>query len=191
MVGKKGNTPLSPADRQAWEDVKSSVEPLEEHERLRQPAKEIAAAGDENSRKPPPPPKQKKKDAPDNLPKKTKAAPKPSPRPDLPDQIDRRSQRKIAKGQTPIDSTLDLHGQTQEQAYARLCRHIEAASAAGERCVLVITGKGGEKGEGVLRRNLPGWLGNQALGGLVTAISPAARSHGGGGAWYVRLKKQK
>ena len=141
----------------------------------------------------PPAPRAKKKVARDNVSQKRQA---PSTPPATPGQIDRRGQRRIAKGQTPIDSTLDLHGLTQEQAYARLNRHIMSASNAGERCILVITGKGGGgdrggKGEGVLRRNLPDWLGNQSLGGLVSAISPAARAHGGGGAFYVRLKKQK
>lgn len=89
---------------------------------------------------------------------------------------------------------------TQEQAFSRLCSHIEAASSAGQRCVLVITGKGAPSkplertsqgdGAGVLRRNLPDWLANPALSGLVSGIAPAGRDHGGGGAFYLRLRKQ-
>ena len=197
MAAKKSNRPLSPVDEHIWEKVARSVEPLEEHERQRQPGKGVRRAADEVTegagKNTPPAPRPKKKVARDNVSQKPQA---PSTRPATPGQIDRRGQRRIAKGQTPIDSTLDLHGLTQEQAYARLNRHIMSASNAGERCILVITGKGGGgdrggKGEGVLRRNLPDWLGNQSLGGLVSAISPAARAHGGGGAFYVRLKKQK
>lgn len=190
----KGKKPLSSADRQVWEDVTRSVEPLEEHERLRQPADSVESDdGANSSKKAPPFPRVKKKRvvAPDNFgPKRQAAPPPPPPPPPIPRLIDRRGQRKIAKGQMPIDSTIDLHGLTQDQAYARLSRHMEAASNGGERCILVITGKGGEKGEGVLRRSLPDWLGNRALGGLVSAISPAGRSHGGGGAFYVRLRNR-
>ena len=186
--------PLSSEDREIWENVARSIEPLPPEERIQAPERETA---------PDPavaPAKQQQRKsivAQDNLKSKPQARLPASPPSPAPGQIDRRAQQKINKGQTAIDSTLDLHGMTQEQAYARLSRHIEEASNAGQRCILVITGKGGGSGgetgvgTGVLRRNLPGWLANQALGGLVSAISTAGRTHGGDGAFYVRLRKQK
>lgn len=191
----KAKKPLSSADREVWEDVTRSVEPLDAHERRRRPAAAVKGDDGANSSKktPPSPPsprvKKKRVVAPDNFGSKRRGSPPPPPTP-IPGLIDRRGQRKIARGQMPIDSTIDLHGLTQDQAYARLSRHLEAASNAGERCILVITGKGGEKGEGVLRRSLPDWLGNRVLGDLVSAISPAGRSHGGSGAFYVRLRNR-
>lgn len=182
---------LTPEDRALWQDVAVSIEPLEAQLRSgeRDHSPETAAP-----EAPPRPPRQKRTVAPDNLIAKRAVKPPPSA---VPGKIDRRAQRQIARGKTPIDSTLDLHGMTQQQAFLRLSSHIEQASAAGQRCILVITGKGARQnagadaGSGVLRRNLPDWLGNQALSGLVSGIAPAGRSHGGDGAFYVRLKKQK
>jgi DNA-nicking Smr family endonuclease len=186
-------TQLSPDERALWQDVTDSVEPLEEHERS---GKQPLAPDPAVPAMPPALPRLAKKKtivAPDNS--RRKAQPKVLPLV-APAVIDRRARRKIARGQTAIDSTLDLHGMTQEQAFSRLHRHIEQASAAGQRCILVITGKGGQgsdagSGKGVLRRNLPDWLANQALGGRVSGITAAAPSHGGSGAFYVRLKRQK
>ncbi|MCH8863160.1 MAG: Smr/MutS family protein [Proteobacteria bacterium] len=190
--GKRAAKTLSPEDRALWDDVRDTIEPLEAQKRSGKQDHDPEIA------KPPARRRPKKKVAPDNFtPNQREARQERSAPKAIPGQIDRRAQRKIARGQTPIDSTLDLHGMTQQQAFSRLQSHIEAASSAGQRCILVITGKGaapdrGENtGKGVLRRNLPGWLANQALSGLVSGIAPAGRAHGGGGAFYVRLKKQR
>ncbi len=182
---------LTPEERALWEDVADSIEPLEARLRSGERDQSPETAAPET---PPRPARKRIKVAPDNLAAKRRANPPP---PASPGKRDRRAQRQIARGKTPIDSTLDLHGMTQQQAFNRLRSHIEQASAAGQRCILVITGKGARQnadadaGSGVLRRNLPDWLGNQALSGLVSGIAPAARSHGGDGAFYVRLKRQK
>ncbi len=182
---------LSSEDRALWDNVRGTIEPLEAHQRS---GKQDRDPGIVSPDAPLAPSRRRKTVAPDNFTAKRQEKPTPAA---TPGKIDRRSQRKIAKGQTPIDSTLDLHGMTQQQAFSRLQSHIEAASSAGQRCILVITGKGAgadrgeEAGKGVLRRNLPDWLANQALSGLVSGIAPAGRAHGGGGAFYVRLKKQR
>ena len=189
--GKSAAKALSPEDRALWDNVRGTIEPLEAHERS---GKQDHDPDITTPDAPFTPSRRKKIVAPDNFTPKQQEKPAPAA---TPGQIDRRAQRKIARGQTPIDSTLDLHGMTQQQAFSRLQSHIEAASDAGQRCILVITGKGvgpdrGEDtGKGVLRRNLPDWLANQALSGLVSGIAPAGRAHGGGGAFYVRLKKQR
>ncbi len=192
--GKAAAKALSPEDRALWDDVRGTIEPLEAQKRSGKQDRDPKIA------EPPAVPRPKKKVEPDNFtPNQREARQERSAPKATPSQIDRRAQRRIARGQTPIDSTLDLHGMTQQQAFMRLQSHIEAASNAGERCILVITGKGGglglgggeDAGKGVLRRNLPDWLANQALSGLVSGIAPAGRAHGGGGAFYVRLKKQR
>lgn len=193
--GKGAAKALSPEDRALWDDVRDTIAPLEAQGRSGKAdhTPDIATPGAAFA-----PSSRKKPVAPDNS--VPNSAPKQQQKPaptSIPGQIDRRAQRKIARGRTPIDSTLDLHGMTQQQAFSRLQSHIEAASSAGQRCILVITGKGAapdrgeDTGKGVLRRNLPGWLANQALSGLVSGIAPAGRVHGGGGAFYVRLKKQR
>jgi len=100
--------------------------------------------------------------------------------------LDRRSAQKLKRGQMPIAARLDLHGMTQSEAHAALARFLAAAQTAGQRAVLVITGKGGE---GVLRRAVPRWLEEPACRARVLAVEEARPQHGGGGALYVLLRK--
>jgi DNA-nicking Smr family endonuclease len=71
------------------------------------------------------------------------------------------------------------------------------AQGRGDRLVLVVTGKGVSKGAaslsdfepGVLRRSVPHWLQAPEMRGIVLGFEEAARSHGGSGALYVRLRR--
>src|SRR5690606_22113463 len=56
--------------------------------------------------------------------------------------LDRRTAERLRRGELPIAARLDLHGMTQEEAHRALVRFLARAQAAGQRCVLVITGKG-------------------------------------------------
>jgi DNA-nicking Smr family endonuclease len=57
--------------------------------------------------------------------------------------------------------------------------------------VLVITGKGVRAGEpGVLRRQVPLWLGLAEFRDAVVGFEEAHMAHGGEGALYVRLRRQ-
>lgn len=110
--------------------------------------------------------------------------------------IEPRLKRRLERGHLPIDATLDLHGMTQDQAYAALKRFIPARVARGDRTVLVITGKGLKKTgylqieqKGILRTMLPLWLSDPELKPLVAGIDQAHQSHGGEGAFYIRLKR--
>lgn len=106
--------------------------------------------------------------------------------------------KKLGRGRIGIDGRIDLHGMRQAEAHAALSRFIRSRAARGDRTVLVITGKGrsgaaeDEFGflldRGVLRTMLPYWLGEPALAPLVAGWDNAAQSHGGQGAFYVRLR---
>jgi DNA-nicking Smr family endonuclease len=73
------------------------------------------------------------------------------------------------------------------------------AHGQGRRLVLVVTGKGKHRDDGgpipvrqgVLRHNVPHWLRMAPLGPLVLQITEAHLRHGGGGAYYVYLKRQR
>ena len=112
-----------------------------------------------------------------------------------PGRLDTRDLRRIARGRTPIEGRLDLHGMTREAARARLLDFLAMSRAAGRRTVLVITGKGstgranGPDRGGVLRREVPLWLATAPFAPLVAAVEQARREHGGEGALYVRLRK--
>ena len=118
--------------------------------------------------------------------------------------FDRKSAKRLRGGQLEIGGRIDLHGMRQDEAHGALRRFLLAAQARGERWVLVITGKGaprrdgagGEEAEfarpepGVLRRNVPRWLGEPELRAIVVSHTEAAIHHGGTGALYVQLRKR-
>ena len=108
--------------------------------------------------------------------------------------LGRRTKQRLARGTEPIDGRLDLHGRTQAQAHAALLSFLRAAQAKGAKNVLIITGKGARAAEGergVLRRQVPLWLKLPELRGLVVGFEQAHIGHGGEGALYVRLRKEK
>jgi len=117
--------------------------------------------------------------------------------------LDRRTAERLRKGQYPVEARLDLHGMNQEQAHRALALFIRQCHAAGKRCVLVITGKGGRQRAsadgpyvnpeppGVLRRKAPEWLRQADLAPLVLSIAGATPAHGGAGAFYVLLKRRR
>jgi DNA-nicking Smr family endonuclease len=101
--------------------------------------------------------------------------------------IDGRTQRRLFRGDVPVDRRLDLHGLTAARAESQLAQFIETAARDGCRCVLVITGKGA----GILRGHVPDWLKRQPLSPHVLALAEA-RSHDGGiGALYVLLRRKR
>ena len=98
--------------------------------------------------------------------------------------------KRVRRGKITIDRKIDLHDLTQDAALASLTRHLNASSARGHHCVLVVTGKGGVNLGGVLRRMLPLWLSAAELRPLISRYAPAHLRHGGSGAWYVFLKQR-
>ena len=106
--------------------------------------------------------------------------------------IDRRTADRLRKGEMAIERRIDLHGMTQDHAHATLDRFIAAAWGDGMRMLLVITGKGNVgSGGGVLRRSVPRWLAAGEHAARVLRIETAQPRHGGSGALYVLLRRQR
>ena len=101
--------------------------------------------------------------------------------------IDGRTQRRLCRGDVPVDRRLDLHGLTTARAESRLAQFIETAARDGCRCVLVITGKGA----GILRGHVPNWLKRQPLSPHILALAEARPHDGGSGALYVLLRRKR
>ena len=100
--------------------------------------------------------------------------------------------RKLARGRLPIDGRIDLHGLTQSEAHNLLFGFLARAHERGLRHVLVITGKGSSRGsEGALKRAVPVWLTKPEFRFLISGYEDAARGHGGEGALYIRLRREK
>lgn len=106
--------------------------------------------------------------------------------------IDRANAERLKRGLHPIEARLDLHGLTQAEAHNELIEFVEASYQVGRRCLLVITGRGlSPEGPGVLKSAVPRWLAEARTRRLILAISGAQPRHGGAGALYVLLRRQR
>jgi DNA-nicking Smr family endonuclease len=104
--------------------------------------------------------------------------------------LDRRTAERLRKGEIAIERRIDLHGMTQDDAHAALDRFVRQCWKDGRRMLLVITGKG-SGGEGVLRRGVPRWLAAGEHAARILKVETAQARHGGGGAFYVLLRRQR
>ncbi|OIQ33190.1 MAG: DNA mismatch repair protein MutS [Alphaproteobacteria bacterium MedPE-SWcel] len=127
---------------------------------------------------------------------------KPSPGRKLaadPLRMDEKAFRRMKRGKLKPEGKLDLHGMRMESAHGALVRFILTSQSKDKRLVLVITGKGKDRDEpgpmpvprGVLRHQVPQWLALPPLAQAVLQITPAHISHGGEGAYYVYLRRNR
>lgn len=93
--------------------------------------------------------------------------------------------RSLRRGALPVDAQLDLHGLSIDEARAKSLAFLAETRARGERCVLLIHGRG----EGVLRGEIAAWLSQGRAREHVAAFCTAHRDDGGAGALYVALRR--
>jgi DNA-nicking Smr family endonuclease len=169
---------LSEEERVLWNQVARSAQPLKGKRPVEAIAGSLPAAETRPGQAPP---------------GAVAPAPPQSPRrQQVGHALDEPTLDKLAKGRTPIEGRVDLHGLTQSEAHALLHSFLLSAHARGVRYVLVITGKGSSSGgDGVLRRMVPAWLSTPSFRPLVSSHDHAARHHGGAGALYVRLRRTR
>jgi DNA-nicking Smr family endonuclease len=190
------------AELQLWHHVAQTAKPLASKRRKRKASTAEAEPGGAIEKKPAPPAKRAKS-------KITIIPPTPPaiPHVALPKVhdlshgvtigIDRRQADRFRQGRLEIDGKIDLHGRTQAEAHDALHDFIHRAHRAGKRCLLVITGKGGmktigaERSQGILRQAVPRWLNEAGLRRYVLAFDHARPQHGGDGALYVLLKRDR
>ena len=193
--------PLTHDERQLWQRLARTVRPLTPST----PGAEML--GDQDTDKPT---TASRRTAGPSMPRDhgaTGASPSPtarrkSPPPPVTQAGDPRQQRHVARGRRQIDATLDLHGMTQDQAFSALTRFLAQARAMGYATLLVITGKGvrtdGDEGvdfgftasRGILRRRFLDWA-DGPFREHISSVAPSHQRHGGGGAFYVFLKKRR
>lgn len=181
---------LSDRDRAIWEKVTETVRPLE--------ARPDAPAM---------PPRRMVRDMRGDRGLPDEWHSRPSPMPEA--RIDRKTRRQITTGRIDVDRSIDLHGMTQDQAFAKLRATVEGSVRRGDKVLLVVTGKGGkrfaqtgatpaayrtrdefEQFGGVLRRMVPLWLNGPELKPFIQSFGTAAQEHGGEGALYVMLRRR-
>ena len=129
-----------------------------------------------------------------------KSATATGPAAPTPPAMDPKAYKKLQRGKLKPQARIDLHGMTLVEAQPALTRFILNARADGLRLVLVITGKGRDRGsdagpipqrKGVLRDQVPRWLRSEPCRSAVLDVVQAHASHGGGGAIYVYLRRNR
>ena len=182
---------LSEEEHALWESVAKQIKPLRKKPRAAKapPALKAPAAlpdAESDAGKPVMPPS----------PARIVRVPKPempSAAPPLA-PLGRRERSQLSRGRKQIDARLDLHGMTQTRAHRALFGFLQRAHGEGLTFVLVITGKGKmgvESERGVLRRQVPQWLGLPEFRALVVGFEEAHIGHGGEGALYVRIRRSR
>jgi DNA-nicking Smr family endonuclease len=94
--------------------------------------------------------------------------------------------KKFQAGKIFIESTLDLHGFSQDQAFDKLKEFVIKSFKQNHRVLLIITGK-----SGVLKQEIPRWLSLEPLASMILSLKEAKQKDGGSGALYILLRKNR
>lgn len=170
--------PINAEERALWRKVIATVRPLEG--------------------RPPQPPEQKP-EAPASLapPIASRPAEKRPPAKARPGTtLDSTWDRRLARGAIAPDLIVDLHGHSLASAYDLLDRRLEQAIAAGDRLVLLITGKAPTDdrrpvARGAIRAAVGDWLAASRHARSIAAVRNAHPRHGGTGALYIILRRAR
>jgi DNA-nicking Smr family endonuclease len=105
--------------------------------------------------------------------------------------VDRRLAQRLHRGDYAVQAHIDLHGHTVEDARVAVEQFLTSAYAAGQRCVLLIHGRGlnSKDNRPVLKEQVRIWLSHGRLSRLVLAFATAPLTNGGAGAVYVLLRR--
>ena len=122
--------------------------------------------------------------------------PKMEGRPHAAATLDGSWDRRLSRGLTQPDSSLDLHGHTLSSAHALLDTGLERATARGDRVLLLVTGKPPRPeserphARGAIRAAVADWLAASRHAGRIAAVRNAHPRHGGAGALYIVLRRR-
>lgn len=113
--------------------------------------------------------------------------------------VDKKFKEKLRKGKLTPEATLDLHGMTRATAENEVARFVNVSFVARRRLLLIITGKGKQAdssylvdpGIGVLQRMVPALLRSPQMVGRILYFEQAHSTHGGSGALYVYLRRNR
>jgi DNA-nicking Smr family endonuclease len=107
--------------------------------------------------------------------------------------LDRRLVRRLRAGDFAYQSHVDLHGMTADEARAAIDEFLTRAHRKGQRCVLIIHGRGLNSKDHVpvLKHRVTNWLTRGRWARWVLAFTSARLCDGGAGALYVLLRRQR
>jgi len=109
----------------------------------------------------------------------------------------------VKKGSFNIDKKIDFHGKSLLESEEQFNNTIIESYNNGQRCLLFVTGKGlfksktHEEGNrpklyhGIIRSSFVEWVRSKKLSKYILSFEQASIEHGGDGAFYVYLRKNK
>jgi DNA-nicking Smr family endonuclease len=199
LIRKSKKRALTEAEHSLWARVVETAEPI------RPGISSIVQTLDPPEHRPYPTPARLRPFQIGEAPKKT--APSHHLQPDLDERfakvspnMDKRNFDRLKKGKLKVDGKLDLHGMNLAQAHPALNRFVRDSHSSGKRLLLVITGKGNSSRNqddimparrGILKHQVPQWLTMAPLAPMVLQVTQATQKHGGTGAYYVYLRRQR
>ena len=109
----------------------------------------------------------------------------------------------IKKGSFNIDKKIDFHGKSLLESEEQFNNTIIESYKEGQRCLLFVTGKGLFKSKnheesdkpklyhGIIRSSFVEWARSKKFSRYILSFEQASIEHGGDGAFYVYLRKNK
>lgn len=186
-----GSRRLDPEESALWQRVTATVRPI-----AKRKAK-AATVDAESVTAPSPQPSSKRGRVP---PLRVPAATPVAQQKPLADSLDGGWDRRLRRGVTQPDWTIDLHGHTLDSARRLLDNALDQALAEGVRVILLITGKpprdhdrgdDGRPRRGLIRASIGSWLESSRHAGRIAAVRNAHPRHGGNGALYIILRRDR
>ena len=178
-------------DSALWDEIKQAVQPLSRRKALKSKPQLIEVS---------------KPILWENAANLALTKPRPSNQPPAISSFDRRTAQRLGRGNVEPEARIDLHGENLETARYALLNFVFRQRQTGNRLVLVITGKGASpfarhtlhghshfhtpEREGKLRREVPMWFHEAEFRQHIIGFQPAHPRHGGGGAFYVKLRRR-
>lgn len=104
---------------------------------------------------------------------------------------DKRLLERLKRGDFSVQSHLDLHGFTRDEACKAVADYLKMCRTSSLRCVLLVHGRGlhSKDREPVLKNQLARWLSRGPMSRNILAFCTARSPDGGGGSLYVLLRK--
>lgn len=185
---------LTEDEATAWKTLAATVEPIDPARKVDSKPRSAATPSPGSVEKPLHPAKKPATRAPKPMPSVPRIARQIS----APGNLDSHWDRRLKSGEIAPDLSLDLHDHGLDAAYSRLMDGMEQAQSLGARVVLIVTGRSRpvdpadrSTKRGAIRAKILDWLAASEHGASIAAIRKAHRRHGGEGALYVVLRRQR
>ena len=108
-------------------------------------------------------------------------------KPNISFTLDSKIKKQIKNNKLTFDAIVDLHGETEVQAYEIIKNFIKDSYFNNFKTILIVTGKG-PNNKGKLKLKTPLWLKSEDLSKYVVGFEIMPHNKGGEGALVVQLK---